>query len=187
VKIGTGHFLAITTLCVAVTANATVVQGMDVAALAQASQRVIRGRVITTRSQWDPSGLRISTTHTVEVDEVLTGESTATVSVFQWGGLVNGIGQRVMGEAHLVTGDNVVLFLERAPTPGVFRLVGLAQGAWRVQRGPRGDLQVFRPPAPLTLHFKGAASGAPVADRGAVLRDYNAFRRDVMRGVERAP
>ncbi len=60
-------------------------------------------------------------------------ERHGRITVVQPGGERDGIGQRVSGVAELSSGERVVLFLERAGP--LHRVVGLAQGVYRVHPG----------------------------------------------------
>lgn len=65
-----------------------------------------------------------------------------TVSVIVRGGIVDGIGQRVDGEAVLDSGDHAVLFLRYDEQLAGYRPVALEQGAFRVRE--QSDLRAAR-------------------------------------------
>lgn len=65
-----------------------------------------------------------------------------TVSVIVRGGIVDGIGQRVDGEAVLDSGDHTVLFLRYDEQLAGYRPVALEQGAFRVRE--QSDLRAAR-------------------------------------------
>jgi hypothetical protein len=115
-------------------AEASSVVQMDVAALTRAASDVVRVRVSSTECAWTDQHRRLVTLVQVEVLERFKGQATGTLRVVQPGGELDGIGQRVFGVAKLAVGEEVVLFLEqKGPWRGI---VGLAQGAYRVERAP---------------------------------------------------
>ncbi len=163
-------------------AGATVTQGLELPDLTAQSQRVVLGRVTHSQPQWDPDGMRIFTAHTVDVTESLKGTTSTNVTVFTWGGTVGELGQRVLGEPDLQPGDEAVFFLEQSPVAGAHRVVGLAQGVWRVSRGTQGRLWVSRTASRLMLRVPGRAPGtfATVADVGVAAVTLEDFRAQVL-------
>jgi hypothetical protein len=117
--------------------GATTLLGLDLSALSQRSDSVVRGKVQDVQSRWSGDGKRIVTDVRVEVAESLKGEPAQTVTVTQPGGRVGDIGQRVDGIAAFQPGEEVVLFLERHGGTR-FQLTGMAQGKYRLQRSADG-------------------------------------------------
>jgi hypothetical protein len=105
---------------------------MDVADLTQRATDVVRARVTSTRSAWTEDGRRLVTFVEVQVLEPYKGVARGHLTLLQPGGELDGLGQHVSGVARLDAGEEVVLFLERQGP--VHRLVGLAQGVFRVSR-----------------------------------------------------
>ena len=114
-------------------AAATSMLYQDVASLTQSSDAVVHGKVTKTESRWSGDHKRIVPDVWVDVAEFLKGKGNKTVVVQQPGGEVDGIGQRVSGLASFSEGEEVVLFLERQGTER-YRLAGMAQGKFRVER-----------------------------------------------------
>jgi hypothetical protein len=114
-------------------ARATSMLYQDVASLTQSSDAVVHGTVTKTESRWSGDHKRIVTDVWVDVSEFLKGKGNKTVVVQQPGGEVDGIGQRVSGLASFAEGEEVVLFLERQGAER-YRLAGMAQGKFRVER-----------------------------------------------------
>jgi hypothetical protein len=117
----------------------TVIGAYDTAGLVRASDVVVQGRVVETRSRWNEAHTRILTEVQVRVDDPWKGAPPKVVTVRQLGGTVDGVGMRVVGEPVLAPADEVVLFLARIPlaaraAPPVYRMVGMAQGRLRVVR-----------------------------------------------------
>ncbi|HSI03699.1 MAG: hypothetical protein ACAI38_00365 [Myxococcota bacterium] len=86
---------------------------------------------------------RIFTRIEVRVRGVWKGDERArSVSIILRGGIVDGIGQRVDGEAVVEEGDHTVLFLRYDDDLAGYRPIALEQGAFRVR--DRGDLRAAR-------------------------------------------
>jgi hypothetical protein len=114
-------------------APAASVVPIPVADLARAADVVVLGTVQGTRVHRD--GGATYTVVEVRAREILKGtEPPGTVRVRQVGGLIGDGGSIVAGAATFVPGECVVLFLERHG--GELRLLGEAQGKFRVSREP---------------------------------------------------
>ncbi|MFE8605700.1 matrixin family metalloprotease [Archangium violaceum] len=134
------HLLWALALCLLApaAARASTVMALDVPALTRGSELVIHGRVLQASSHPLPGTGRIVTDVEVSVDEVLVGAvSSPSVQVTVPGGIAGGLRQYVSGAPVLVPGEEVVLFLAHG-TEGL-RVVGLAQGAFRIQRSEAGQ------------------------------------------------
>jgi hypothetical protein len=105
---------------------------MDLPALTRAASDVVRARVTGTRSAWTEDHRRIVTLVEMDVLETWKGAPKTRLTVLQLGGEIDGIGQAVSGVASLEPGQEVVVFIERQGP--VHRVVGLAQGVYRVER-----------------------------------------------------
>lgn len=81
-------------------------------------------------------GGHIYTDATLAISECLKGSCGATMTVRQLGGELDGYGVRVEGSAELTPGTEVVLLLRRR-LDGAYAPLGMAQGAFRVEREPR--------------------------------------------------
>lgn len=92
--------------------------------LASRADRVIRGQVLSTRSELLDDG--IFTVATVRVKETLRGEPELITEVKVPGGTWNGIKLHVDGVPELIIGDEMLLFLTED------RIVGLEKGAMLV-------------------------------------------------------
>jgi len=114
-------------------ATASTAVQMDVPALTRAATDVVRVRVGSSRVAWTDDHRRLVTFVEVSVLETWKGAAADRLTLAQPGGERDGIGQHVSGVAPLTPGEEVVLFLE-AQGP-LHRVVGLAQGVYRVERG----------------------------------------------------
>jgi hypothetical protein len=130
--------------------------------LVRNSDAVVLGTVVARQARFasDDSG-RILTDVRVHVAESVLGSTEGSdVVVTVLGGEIGDQGQRVHGAPTFETGEEVVLFLQRNPAHvAPWSLVGLAQGAFIVRRGPSLLLpEVFR--RSVGTRFLGQA-GAP--------------------------
>jgi hypothetical protein len=116
--------------------GSTAVQ-LDVPALTHAASDVVRVRVLASEVRWTEDNRRLVTFVLVEVLDAWKGEANGRLTVLQPGGELDGVGQRVAGVATLGVGEEWVLFLERQGP--LHRVLGLSQGAYRVQRPPDGS------------------------------------------------
>lgn len=175
---------------VASNARASVMEAMDLPDLVNHADRVVMGRVVEVRSDWDETGMRIRTRARVQVEETLVGDPAQEVVVERMGGVVGDLGQLVMGEADLGTHDHVLLFLEPvARGKRVFRTVGMAQGCMAVTTDALGELRVSRKSSSLTLRLRTPGSSGPsvgvmVPDQGMPSRPYVELR-DLIQAMRR--
>src|SRR4051794_15951474 len=110
---------------------ATTLVNHTVESLSRAADVVVHAKVRSSTSKLAGPGLIVTVTE-LEVYTGIKGEPPATLNVVTRGGEVDGLGQRVDGEAVFEPGEETVLFLRRRES-GVFTLVGRAQGAFRVK------------------------------------------------------
>ena len=139
-------------LLLSLAASATTMLRADLPELAQKSDTIVHGTVRRVESRWSGDGRRILTDVEIQVTEALKGQAGSTVLVTQPGGRVGDIGQRVSGLASFTPGEEVVVFLERRGTQA-FRLSGMAQGKYQVQRteGGKGAMAVPEPTGDVLL------------------------------------
>lgn len=109
---------------------------MSLSQLSQASNTIVLGHVASQESRWNRARTRIMTYTTVTLDQALKGQPPATLTVEQPGGTVGNFHVRVPGTALFRPQAQYVLFLQSANArPGMYRVVGMVQGAFRVFRG----------------------------------------------------
>ncbi|QRN94259.1 hypothetical protein JRI60_34690 [Archangium violaceum] len=133
-------------LLLSLSADATTMLRADLPELARSADTIVHGTVRRVESRWSGDGRRIVTDVEIQVTEALKGQAGGTVLVTQPGGRVGDIGQRVSGLASFTPGEEVVLFLERRGTQS-FRVAGMAQGKYKVQRSADGS-RVMAVPEP---------------------------------------
>jgi hypothetical protein len=141
-------------------AEAATVLAMTVEELAAGSDRVVRGRVVSMRTEVDEARGFVFRLTTLEVLEDLRGEGPREVVVRQLGGEAAGRGLLVDGDAELRVGEEVVLFLSRGrPAERVMHLKGLSLGRFSIERRPDGPAMAVRGISGLHLVRPG---GGPV-------------------------
>lgn len=114
---------------------------ISVEQLARTSDAVIRGKVLAARAARRDG--RVFTTYDVRTAVTLRGRSPAVAHVRVPGGVVDGMGERVDAAPSLVVGEELILFLRRAPD-GAFVVAELAQGKLTVVGAmARPDLSRF--------------------------------------------
>ncbi|PTL77400.1 hypothetical protein [Vitiosangium sp. GDMCC 1.1324] len=118
-------------------ASATTMLRADLPELTQTADAIVHGTVRRVESRWSGDGRRIVTDVEIQVTEALKGQAGGTVLVTQPGGRVGDIGQVVSGLASFSPGEEVVVFLERRGSQS-FRVSGMAQGKYKVQRSEDG-------------------------------------------------
>jgi hypothetical protein len=115
-------------------AQAATMYYADVERLTHISDLVVVGRIASTEVYLGNEG-RITTRWTVSVSETLVGSHHDTISFTQWAGELDGVAQRVPGDARLNVGDDVVLFLH-GTAPDELSLSALGQASWSIVPTP---------------------------------------------------
>ncbi len=122
-----------------------IVPAMTLDEMADASQMIVRGSVVSLVPHWDDAHTMIYTTVTIEPLEYMKGEQGGGQVVFDMpGGIVGEVGLAVSDVPEFKVGEDVVVFLR----PEFFRVVGWRQGALTVKdgmvRGTGMSLERFR-------------------------------------------
>jgi hypothetical protein len=144
-------------MLLAPSARATMLVRLSLEQLSQAATVVVRGRVLTEESRWNPAHTQIVTLTTVQVSQSVKGAPPTFVTIAQPGGTVGNVHLRVAGTVYFRPQDEFYFFLEPDPAePPRFLLVGMLQGAYRIVRDPmNGAERVIHP-----------LSGFAVSERG---------------------
>ncbi len=167
-------------------ARATTLVRLSLEQLTEASSAIVRGRVLSQESRWNPQHTRIVTFTALAVAETMKGAPPSTVVVEQLGGTVGNVRVHVSGTVHFHPETDYVLFLEPAGSDtSKFLLVGMIQGAYRVYRDA-ATLQER-----IIRRFGGFSMGSspPAASPAGPMGDtvpLGAFRREVT-GAAAAP
>jgi hypothetical protein len=104
--------------------------------LARSANGIARVTALDAAPRWEDG--RIVTYSRVRVDDVIAGNVArgAEIDLRTLGGIVDGIGQHVEGEAHFVRGRSSIVFL--TGHTGVAAVVGRAQGQLAIVKGGDG-------------------------------------------------
>lgn len=121
-------------LAAAISAQATIMQYLEVEDLARLSSDVFHGRVIEASTYWNAEHTKIYTAIQVQVQEALKGGITPgqIVTVTQLGGEKDGVMLDFAGRPQFSAGERVVLFTTRGKKSDFF-IVGLKQGKMQVE------------------------------------------------------
>jgi hypothetical protein len=125
-----GILLAAAELAVAM-AGAAVAPRLTAEELTAQSERIVRGRVTRSWAAWDPVHKYIWTHYEIAVSENIRGPHTATITVSEPGGTLDGVSMQTSGTLPFAAGEDAVLFLYKTPI-----------GYWRVAGGPQGKFIV---------------------------------------------
>jgi hypothetical protein len=143
-------------------AHATVVVPLTLAQQVAGSDLIVRAHVGSMQSRYVAERGTILTWTELSVTEVLKGQASGSLLLRQMGGTADGQTMLVPGDAHLTTGDDVILFLRRDPSGGSdVLLYSLAQSAWFVD-----GQQAARDLSQLTFAVLGGPEGTQLSEPG---------------------
>jgi hypothetical protein len=159
-------------LILANNASATSVVELSLREIAEASNSIVHGTVVTATSRWNEDRTLIVTDVVVKVQDTLKGDPGPRVVITQPGGRVGSLRVDVDGAAVYRPGDEAILFLHPSPRGGA-RVVGLFQGRFDVAVDPRSGRKVVR--------------GLSAEALGAVLLDKPGVETERAAPVQRGP
>lgn len=121
--------LAVFALFLALSAQATTVQKLEIEELAQLSSDVFHGQVVSAQADWNTDRSKIYTTARIRVTENFKGTTDRgqLISVVQLGGEKDGVKLDYDGRPEFTAGESVVLFTARTRN-NQLTVVGLKQG-----------------------------------------------------------
>ena len=122
--------------------RATIVPRMSLEQMVAQSDFIVHGRIGNSWAAWDAARRWIWTHHEVELYEALKSAGPSRIVVSVPGGIADGIGMQVSGTARFTGGQEVLLFLQRAPN-GYLRITAWTQGQLRVSRNDPA-VEVFK-------------------------------------------
>ena len=131
---------------VASAASATIVAPADLIELTRSASVIVRGRVVSTSTQWTDGRRRVETLVVIEAGAYLKGDSGSRVTLRVPGGDLGRYRSVMPGAPRFAEGDTVVVFLD-GKAPAIPHIVGFNQGVFRVRRDSiSGDAVVMPPP-----------------------------------------
>lgn len=133
-------FFLFAALLVCSSAGATTFARMSVAEMTHAAPVIVRARCVANVVGWEEG--EIWTFREFEIQETWRGTPSARITVRLLGGRLGNITSTVSGVPRFRGGEEVVLFLERAPR-GSFSIVSWEQGTFRIHRDLRTSEDVL--------------------------------------------
>ncbi len=118
----------------ALPAQATVVKSLSLGQMTSEADVIVQARVLDRSSAWNAEKTRIYTVTRIQVSETLKGPAESELQIRQIGGTVDGLSQKVVGNATLKVGEEVILFLDRDEAKPFHYVVGMAQGKYAIDR-----------------------------------------------------
>jgi len=129
-------FLCCVVIGVFASGSRAVMKGLSTEELTKSADTVIIGEVADVQAQWSKDGSSIFTIATIDVSQVVRGQTLpARISVEYEGGEVGDIGLRVSDVGTLEKGEKVLLFLKTAKSKkdgSAYTMVGKSQGTYRI-------------------------------------------------------
>jgi hypothetical protein len=157
---------------------ATSMVPVSVETLTSNADLIVQGKAVRSWSRWNPQHSLIYTYTEFNVDRTMKGDASAsiaaakpgaagTIVVKQLGGSVGGVTQHVSGVRYWQSGEEAVLFLRASEAKDNTQvIVGLTQGAFRLERLSSGEVRVSNG-AP-EVQFFNAGGGPSVAQPKAM-------------------
>jgi hypothetical protein len=157
---------------------ATSMVPVSVETLTDHAELIVRGKAVRSWSQWNEQHSLIYTCTEFTVDRTLKGDASSSqpgsagkVIVKQLGGSMGGIAQHVSGVHYWQPGEEAVLFLRASVANDHTQVVvGLTQGAFRVERLGSGEVRVSNG-APEVQLLKAAGEESITATQPMTLKD----------------
>jgi hypothetical protein len=143
--------------------QATTVPEMSFDEVVARSAVIVHGKVVRSRSSWDPERTAIWTHYDIQVRTRLKGGPGAIVTVSEPGGEVDGKRMQIVGAPRYEIGDEVVVFATETPI-GYLRTCGWGQGKFEVRASREGASQRVVRASPLGVQLMRPGSAeVPVA------------------------
>lgn len=161
--------------------NATSLARMSVEQMARASAIIVRAKCLSSEVRREEG--EIWTFTAFQTEETWKGEAPARITVRLLGGRLGEITSHVSGVPQFRTGEDVALFLQRAPR-GNFSVVSWEQGTFRIHGGSQGgELMVTQDTAAMPVFDPATRQFEVAGIRRMPLRE---FRRQVNKAVAEA-
>jgi len=163
----------------ATTAGASVVVPMSLSDLAREATLIVDARVMAVQSVADTG--RIERIVTLRVAALWKGESEDVLHLRVPGGTLGRMRTVMTGVPEFEPGDRLVLFLDAHPAAGL-RILGLHQGAWRVQVSPL-DGRAHVGPAGRTSDAGGPLTRGALAQRPIPVDQFRSIVAGLLRST----
>jgi len=170
--------VALAASLVATDAHATLARAVSFDEKVDNAAAIVLGRVVRTKSQWDPSHRWILTYSTFAVEQTLKGTAPAEVTVVTPGGTVGDVVQSTIGIRPFREGDENVVFIKN--TAAGPTMLDFDQGAYDVA-DDHGEKMVV-PVTSGAVHFDTQRGAVVESEHARPLRD---FTRDVHESLQR--
>jgi hypothetical protein len=154
-------------------AGATLLEHLSPQQLAEMSDLVVRGRVESSQSYWNAAHTKVFTRTRITVDEAYKGAAPATIEVVQLGGTIGSLKVTVDGAPTWRRDEEVLLFAEPYDAQ-TYRVTGLSQGKFRIERNPATGEPYVRAPRLEGVTLLGAPAGGQdrVSSLGVPLEEF---------------
>ncbi len=173
---------ALLLLSLAAPAAGSIAVAVPIEELARRADAVVLGRVVESVAHRARDGRSLYTRIRIAPIERWKGPEGELVLV-EPGGEVGNLGQRVLGVPRFEVGEEVVVFARRRGE-GVYELIGLSQGKFRVERGlARQDLTGLA----LARQVPGGAMAIGEHGEGALSLPLDALRGRVRAALAGSP
>lgn len=151
------------------TASATVAQAVPFEEKVDNAAGIVLGKVVSNRSQMDPTGRWIITYSTIRVEKAMKGQAASEVTVVMPGGRVGTLNQSTIGIPAFHEGDERVVFLKQTklgPTVLYFD-----QGAYDVTKDERGE-RIVAPVQSDAVHIDTQRGMAVASEEPKTLKEF---------------
>lgn len=156
-------------LLVPVKASATVSEAVSFEEKVDNAAGIVLGKVVSSKSQMDPSGRWILTYSTIRVEKAMKGQAATEVTIVMPGGRVGTLNQSTIGVPAFHDGDERVVFLKDTklgPTVLYFD-----QGAYDVVKDARGE-RIVQPVETNAVHMDTQRGVAVAAEEARTLPEF---------------
>lgn len=131
----------------AATAGASQVIHLDTRGLTREASDIVIGRVGDQHAHWNAAHTMIVTDVTILVDQSLKGASSASLTLTQVGGEVDGMRYSIDGSPKFTAGEEVLIFAWR-DAHGRPQVDGLAQGKFEIRRDAASGVRTIQRSVP---------------------------------------
>jgi hypothetical protein len=113
--------------------EATTIERLNLDTLVKKSNRIVIGKVRSSRTYWSSDRKLILTSTTIDIEETVKGQGAPTVEITTIGGKIGDLTLHVAGMPQFEKDENAVVFVEKS---GIYStVVGLAQGKFSISNG----------------------------------------------------